>query len=302
MMYRSLVLAFAAISACSAVRQPLESADTVVPMQGDCQLQQQTRLQQTRWSVAVRLAEAAVNISGPSAEAQISALWKMPAPPSQPYQLEHPNKEWYGQDRQDARLMEVFSGIKHGFFVESGAFDGEMNSNTLLYEMKKSWAGLLVEPAPSNFAMLQKKHRRSHLFNGALSLSGEIETAQFQDLDCDGWGNECGSVKQKQNANTYPVLCVPLHQLLARIGVHTVDFWSLDIEGSEGAVLLATDFKNIEVGVLLIEMNKNDDNNKTIEGVMAKNGFKEVGRTAFDRIYINPHYFTKRGLTPPEHA
>jgi hypothetical protein len=38
----------------------------------------------------------------------------------------------------------LFGDKKGGFFVEAGAFDGELYSNTLYLEMKKSWTGILV--------------------------------------------------------------------------------------------------------------------------------------------------------------
>ena len=44
--------------------------------------------------------------------------------------------------------------------------------------------------------------------------------------------------------------------MLAALGRSDVDFWSLDIEGAEGAVLEATDFEAVKVGVMTIEMNK----------------------------------------------
>ena len=47
--------------------------------------------------------------------------------------------------------------IKNGFFIEAGAYDGEIGSNTLLFELKHNWTGLLVEPNPDAFKMLTNK-------------------------------------------------------------------------------------------------------------------------------------------------
>lgn len=47
--------------------------------------------------------------------------------------------------------------IKNGFYIEAGAFDGEIRSNSLFYELKKGWNGLLVEPNPDAFADLKLK-------------------------------------------------------------------------------------------------------------------------------------------------
>ena len=54
---------------------------------------------------------------------------------------------------QDRFLDEfVFKGkVKSGFFVEAGADDFLLNSNTLLFELLHGWTGLLVEPLASQF-------------------------------------------------------------------------------------------------------------------------------------------------------
>ena len=54
---------------------------------------------------------------------------------------------------QDQFLDEfIFKGkVKDGFFVEAGADEFLLNSNTLLFELLHGWTGLLVEPIASRF-------------------------------------------------------------------------------------------------------------------------------------------------------
>ena len=41
----------------------------------------------------------------------------------------------------------LFQGkIKNGFFIEAGAWDFTSSSNSLWYELKHNWTGLLIEP------------------------------------------------------------------------------------------------------------------------------------------------------------
>ena len=43
----------------------------------------------------------------------------------------------------------LFQGkIKNGFFIEAGAWDFTTSSNSLWYELKHNWTGLLIEPVP----------------------------------------------------------------------------------------------------------------------------------------------------------
>ncbi|RXG57541.1 hypothetical protein Avbf_15871 [Armadillidium vulgare] len=53
---------------------------------------------------------------------------------------------------------------------KAGAMDGQTMSNTLRLEKKQGWTGLLVEPDPSNYILLKKKHRKAWTVNACLSL------------------------------------------------------------------------------------------------------------------------------------
>ena len=66
-----------------------------------------------------------------------------------------------GQEKQPILVNEkIFKNkLNNGFFVEAGAWDGESFSNTLFFELKKNWTGLLVEPNPDAFEMMTKKVR-----------------------------------------------------------------------------------------------------------------------------------------------
>ena len=66
-----------------------------------------------------------------------------------------------GQANQPILIDEkIFKNrIKNGFFIEAGAYDGEALSNTLFFELKQRWTGLLIEPNPDAFELLKKKVR-----------------------------------------------------------------------------------------------------------------------------------------------
>jgi len=227
------------------------------------------------------------------------AQFTLTPPSDKPYQLGSPNKKSYAQWGQDLLLLPIFQKLGKGFFVESGAFDGESCSNTLFYE-KLGWTGLLVEPNPTFTNTILGKHRKSYYFNGCLSPTPHEETLHFQDEGGVGLGH-------LSKSGSYEVLAETLQDLMQSIGRKTIDFWSLDIEGSESAVLKATDFARVEVGVLLIEMNKSAANNAAIKEIMDKEGFVDIGHTNYDggwldHIFVNPKYFVARGLAVPTGA
>lgn len=226
-------------------------------------------------------------------------------PSSEPYDLKAATMEHFSQWSQDKILAPILNQVKDGFFVESGALDGETASNTLYYE-KHGWSGLLIEPSPNSFTELVKKHRKAFSYRGALSPTWKSENLHFV--------NSAGDALDKvlpEDQIGIDVEAQPLTELMRRANRSTIDFWSLDIEGCEGVVLQHTDFKKIEIGVILIEMNRKGENNDTVDSVMREQGFVDVGRTKYcfdmeceqiewlDHIFVNPRYFEKRGMKYP---
>ena len=84
-----------------------------------------------------------------------------PSKLDEPYNFTKPihRLELQGQFEQPIIInRQIFKNrIKNGFFIEAGAYDGEVFSNTLFYELKQNWTGLLIEPNPDAFDELNKK-------------------------------------------------------------------------------------------------------------------------------------------------
>merc|ERR1719491_64187 len=229
-------------------------------------------------------------------------------PPSgsdDPYNLKDSSMVSYSQTRQDLILLPILSKLGNGFFVESGALDGEFHSNTLMYEKSYNWRGLLVEPDPRYIPDIKIKHRRAYLFDGCLSPSDHAMQLSFEMNDIPGQSKIAGQIMSDDAHGLWEAEAQPLHVLLDAIGQKTVDFWSLDIEGSEGTVLQHTDFSKFEVGIMLVETDKNDDNDAMILDVMNKQGFVVIGVIGIppqDTIFANPKYFEKRNMSLPTGA
>lgn len=219
----------------------------------------------------------------------------------EPYNFTNPRENMkFSQFGQDGILAPILSQIKNGFFVESGAFDGETLSNTIYYE-SLGWQGLLVEPGDAYFKIASKK-RKAWVFHGAISPSNGSMLLHFTD-------EENGAFSHEDATSSRQVQAEPLEKLIRAIDSdrRTVDFWSLDIEGSECEVLASTDFQKLQVGILMVEMNKTPENNRCILAVMERNGFQDIGKTldlsskVLDHVFINHQYVQERGLSLPEH-
>lgn len=58
-----------------------------------------------------------------------------------------------------------------GFFIECGALDGQVRSNTLFMEQHLGWQGILIEADPKNYQKLLEKNRRAWSVPACLSTS-----------------------------------------------------------------------------------------------------------------------------------
>ena len=64
-----------------------------------------------------------------------------------------PTLKKYAEYHQDEFLDKIIfkESVKNGFFIESGADDFVTTSNTLYFEEKHNWTGILLEPNPNRF-------------------------------------------------------------------------------------------------------------------------------------------------------
>jgi hypothetical protein len=60
--------------------------------------------------------------------------------------------KWSSQSGEDQHAFNTFFPNQvAGFYVEMGALDGSMFSNTLAFHKYLGWRGLLIEASPSNY-------------------------------------------------------------------------------------------------------------------------------------------------------
>ena len=68
-------------------------------------------------------------------------------------------KKFVGLEGLDQKLAKIIT-YKNGFFVELGANDGILYSNTLHFELFQNWTGILIEPSPVEFKKLRRNRAK----------------------------------------------------------------------------------------------------------------------------------------------
>jgi FkbM family methyltransferase len=201
--------------------------------------------------------------------------------------------KFYGQMGEDAHIHKTyFPTLRNGTFLEMGALDGVKYSNTKFFEDTMGWSGVLIEPIPSAFAKLQINRPRCKLFqcavstnegtldlydHGALSSVKENTTDEFFDTWHNGKGINMVTVPSRR-----------LDSILRESGIRRIDFWSLDVEGSEFEVLQSMDW-SIPIGVLCIET-QTGQRKDICHSILAQNGMRYSETFAHNEIWINPYF------------
>ena len=109
---------------------------------------------------------------------------------SQPFKP-RPNCTWASQHHEDLVLLPLllYAALPgwRGSFVELGALDGVMFSNTYALEQCYGWGGVLIEAAPDNFVKLSASGRKSARVHAAV-CDEHTGTVPISRTGSKGWG------------------------------------------------------------------------------------------------------------------
>ncbi|KAK3893671.1 hypothetical protein Pcinc_002524 [Petrolisthes cinctipes] len=206
-------------------------------------------------------------------------------PPSiQPYKLKNPGKQDYSQYRQHKFLNNIIHDMKHGFFVEVGAVDGEYLSNTLSLERQQGWTGLLIEANPNSYSKLLTKNRKAFNINAALSVTKHATKMIFKTAGPFGVRGHIGQEGEGTDIGL-KVDALPLHSILQALNVTVIDFFSLDIEGYELKVLKTLSWDRIKIRVLCVETIHLPEGQKAVISYMQSLGYQHLGKHKIDNWF-----------------
>jgi FkbM family methyltransferase len=199
------------------------------------------------------------------------------------------------QDGQDRFLVEkIFAGKHNGVFVDVGANDGKNLSNTWYFEKELGWSGLAIEPIPSVFNKLRENRscttvnccvadhegsvRFLELTGYTEMLSGMLDSMDARHLE----RIEQELAQHGGSKQTITLPCRPLRALLSEQSITSIDYLSIDTEGSELEVLYGIDFSKTAIDVISIE---NNFTKPDIHAYLETKNFMLIARAGLDEIY-----------------
>ncbi|MEO6327872.1 MAG: FkbM family methyltransferase [Ginsengibacter sp.] len=197
---------------------------------------------------------------------------------------------------QDLFVLYLLKDKKNGFFIEFGATDGISLSNTLLLETEYNWKGILAEPGKIWEAGLRQNRnciidtRCVWSSSGQTLLFDETDTAELSTLNVYADGDFFS--EQRKLCKSYNVETLSLNDLLSYYNAPlTIDYLSIDTEGSEFEILNAFDFSKYNISIITVEHNFSSKRND-IFNLLALNGYTRV----FESISMFDDWYVKEPL------
>lgn len=203
----------------------------------------------------------------------------------------------YSSQGQDLFVRDMLSGMRDGFFLDSGAGDGTNGSNTKLLEEQYGWSGICLEPNAQLFNRLRasrqciclscclySREENVYFLEGARELGGIVEAFEPEDLARAKMvasllkdGHRPAVVERQAHR--------PLTVLQQAGAPEVIDYWSLDTEGSELQILECFPFERYQVRMLTVEHNYGRAR-EPIRTLLHARGYDRVAHLDIDDGYV----------------
>jgi FkbM family methyltransferase len=197
------------------------------------------------------------------------------------------------ENYQDLFVLWQLKQKKSGLFVEFGATDGMYGSNSLLLE-QEGWRGLLSEPARCWHNRL-KANRPNTVIDLRCVWVESGKQLEFTECEAEGLSTIASFAEQDQHALVrkqsinYTVDTVSFNNLLDQNGIGSIDYLSIDTEGSEFDILKAWNPEKHPISIITVEHNYVESKRKAIEDLLLARGYTPKFRkfSLFDDWYVN---------------
>lgn len=195
---------------------------------------------------------------------------------------------------QDLFALFMTGGKRGGYFVEFGATNGMLLSNTYLLEAEYEWSGILAEPAKSWHEALHKN--RGCAIDERCVWKSSGEQLEFNEVNegelstiADFSGSD-GHQQSRKYGKRYMVETVSLNELLEDHGAPgVIDYMSVDTEGAEFEILSHFDFSRHDVRMISVEHNYTPERERLNELLKSKGYARVFERfSQWDDWYVKP--------------
>jgi hypothetical protein len=214
------------------------------------------------------------------------------------------------QDGEDEFALKWFNGLCNGTYLEMGAVDGVLSSNTYALHKAFGWKGLLIEMSPPNFKELPTNRPDDVTVNAA--ICDKPRTLHYwynpeRRFTAGIWEFTAKSFRDRywqgvRLEDTTPINCAPLDHIIqervssprtghGRPHQYFFDFLSLDVEGGEMMVLKSVDFTTTAFGIMVVEADDtNHRKNLALRFFLENKGYRFLQQEERNYWFVNQNF------------
>lgn len=210
--------------------------------------------------------------------------------------LRHATRELHNSRAQ--RLQDLLADFimdgRNGVFCEFGATDGVTYSNSYFLQYDRGWKGLLAEPGRAWHADLAANrpgalidHRCVYAQSGQTIEFNEVEAGELSGIASLHSHDQFNKIRRQ--GRRYMVETISLVDLLDEHGITSLDYLSVDTEGSELMILETFDFQRFRPALMTVEHNHTEAKTK-ITALLERYGYRMIlpEYSSFDGWYVLP--------------
>jgi FkbM family methyltransferase len=205
---------------------------------------------------------------------------------------EVPKNRSFAQFGEDVALLRFFGADYQGFYVDVGANDGVLGSNSYLLELH-GWRGLLIEPSAALADACRTARPASIVVNRAAVGAPDVHTIDFFEYSGGGPGQRHDGLSSVGRPSCYEaralaaggrvvksaVSAATLDAILQEYEVVApIDFLSIDVEGAELDVLRGFSLARYRPRLVIIEDNTFGQD-RTVAEHLARYGYRPIARS-----------------------
>ena len=212
---------------------------------------------------------------------------------------------FYSHNGEDCLLWDFFGGIRTGFFVDIGAFDGIHLSNTFCFE-RQGWKGICVEAHPDYYSLLQKNRPASQCLHYACIGDRNRREAVFHVEKMGLLSSTLGSPEYMEDVkaryrrrglifegfDSVKVPAASLDMILENYhhSGSPIDLISLDVEGTELEVLMGFDCRRYSPRIIVVESNNEKTTQNLVTFLAEEEAYLFAGRLNENLFFVRNLY------------
>ena len=201
----------------------------------------------------------------------------------------------YAQNFEDVMLWRALSAVEHGFYIDIGAQDPEIDSVSLAF-YDKGWRGLHIEPSARYSNVLKQARPDETVLQVAVAAeAGELAFYEFQNTGLStGRALIADShVDHGHDCIQTVVETITLDGVFDTVGSREVHWLKIDVEGMEGEVLSGWRDSSLRPWIIVIESTlpgSQEDTYRVWEPVLISKGYVHVYSDGINRFYVSSEH------------